>query len=93
VNPQHLETHNTKGVSHIAHAKHRGANQRKTHCIRGHALEGTNLIIRGTRRRAQMQDVRTGAPLGKAASKRTRATPRRNSGSPRGRMQQQPLAS
>lgn len=94
VNPQHLELTTRRGVSHIAHAKHRGSNQRKKFCIRGHPLEGENLITRGTRRGRKCRTCELGRPSRKAAKQRELARRRAATAARRAaRMQQHQLAS
>lgn len=46
VNPAHLFLGTHKDNALDAHAKGRGTNQRKTHCIRGHALTDDNVYHR-----------------------------------------------
>jgi hypothetical protein len=50
VNPQHLKLTTRKGISDEVHTKHRGSNQRKTHCIHGHEFTKENTRGRGSRR-------------------------------------------
>jgi len=52
LNPRHLLKGTMKENAHDMLARGRQNNQRKTHCKRGHALDGVNLMVRKTGTRA-----------------------------------------
>ena len=51
VRPEHLYLGTTADNVHDRDTRRRGRNSRKTHCLRGHPLEGANLVLERDGRR------------------------------------------